>query len=330
MITNSNETEIEVKAEGILTFSQDSDREAQEYIDASSSPNTQRAYGSNFKMFALWCEKYNVASLPASPENIVRYASMLAKEGNAVNTIQLKLTAISQIHEARKHESPCKTAIVRKVMKGIANTIGTRLDKVEPLLTDHFRAISAHLDKEGTIKAKRDKALLLIGFAAARRRSELAAITFEDISFKDDRGVIILIRKSKTDQEGRGVEKAIKLGRVPSTCPVRALREWLEASKIASGPIFVGIMKGGKLREKPMSGQAVANIVKQRCGEVGLDSELFSGHSMRRGFVTQGMQNGVSERTLANMTDHKSLEVLRGYGDSANVWQDNGSDALGL
>lgn len=307
---------------------------AADALEKAHSDNTRRSYAAAWLDFGAWCQVHGRQALPAIPETVADYLASMA-EGYKLGTIRHRLSVINQAHEARGLDAPGKTRLVRSVVRGIANQkagAGEKKRKVEPVLTAHLQAIAAKLDREGTTEAKRDKSLLLIGFAGALRRSELGALTVEDVAFDNGRGVKITIRKSKTDQEGEGQAIGIAAGRNPSTCPVLALREWLDSSGIKSGPIFQSFRKGGSLTGKGLSGEAIRRIIKSRVGVVlGVEeAEEFSGHSLRRGFVSQGVLNGATERGLMKTTRHRSVEVFRGYVKDFGVWADNESGSLGL
>ena len=307
---------------------------AAQALENATSDNTRRSYAAAWSDFVQWCSSNERAFLPASPETVADYLAALA-DGYKLATIRHRASVINQAHEAQGLDAPGKTRLVRTVVRGIANgkaSTGERKRKAEPILTSHLQAIAAKLDRDNTMEAKRDKALLLIGFAGAFRRSELGALSVEDLTFEDGRGVKIAIRKSKTDQAGDGHAIGIASGRTPSTCPVAALRGWLAASGIVSGPVFQSFRKGGHLTGKGLSGESIRKLIKARIGgALGEDfADGFSGHSLRRGFVSQGVLNGATERGMMKTTRHKSVEVFRGYIADFGVWQDNETGSLGL
>ncbi len=302
-------------------------------LESATADNTRRSYAAAWADFVRWCGLNERQALPATPETVADYLAAMA-EGYKLATVRHRLSVLNQAHEAQGLDAPGKTRLVRSVVRGIANqkaSGGERKKKAEPVLTAHLQAIASKLDRKATTEAKRDKALLLIGFAGAFRRSELGALTVEDLNF-EDRGVKITIRKSKTDQAGDGQAIGIAAGRNPSTCPVAALREWLSASGIVSGPVFQSFRKGGKLTGRGMSGEAIRLMIKARIGGALGESfaDVFSGHSLRRGFVSQGVLNGATERGMMKTTRHKSVEVFRSYVKDFGVWQDNETGALGL
>ena len=179
-----------------------------------------------------------------------------------------------------------------------------------------------------TLKGKRDRAILLVGFATGSRRSELVGLAVDDIE-ETPEGLVITIRRSKTDQEGRGIVKGIARGEHPETCPVSALLDWLQAAAITSGPVFRHIGKGGRL-EGQLTAQSVALVIKAACKAARLDATKYSGHSLRAGLVTQAAKNGVAVSDIMRQTGHKSTETVNRYVRKVQVFEDNASARLGL
>lgn len=237
-----------------------------------------------------FCERYGFNPLPATPDTVSRYVAHLATEGKAVSTIRRHLSSISTAHKTADLPTPTTTALVKKTLDGIATTHGTAPNAKKAATCNDLVAMLEHVPN--TLIGIRDRALLLIGFAGALRRSELVGLNVEDIEVTDE-GMILTIRRSKTDQEGQGQRIAIDYGINPATCPVRAYQAWIEASGIDSGAVFRHIDKGGHIRER-LSGYAVAFIVKKYAKEAGLDPDQYAGHSLRSGFATTAARNGVN------------------------------------
>lgn len=175
----------------------------------------------------------------------------------------------------------------------------------------------------------RDRALLLIGFAAALRRSELVALDVDDVTERED-GLVVTLRRSKTDQEGAGAELGVPFGSDPTTCPVRALRRWYEASGIEAGPIFRPVTRHGVIGEARLTDRSVALVVKRTAERAGLDPVQFAGHSLRAGLITSAAEAGVQERHIMAQSRHKSVPVMRRYIRGATLFQDNAAAAVGL
>jgi len=206
---------------------------AQAYARAAKAPATRRGYASDWKTFQQWCERAGVSCLPAAPETVALYIADLA-ESHKPATVSRRMAAIAAAHKACGHQSPAsmRHGAVAAVWQGIKRTHGTAQNAKAPVLVDDLRAMVQKL-RPGLI-GTRDRALLLVGFAGAFRRSELVALDLEDVQFASD-GLVVTLRRSKTDQEGEGRKVGIPYGSNPDTCPVRALRSWLDAAGIESG-----------------------------------------------------------------------------------------------
>ena len=178
------------------------------------------------------------------------------------------------------------------------------------------------------LRDDRDRALLAVGFAGGFRRSELVALEVADLEEVPE-GYRVTVRRSKADQDGRGMTKAIVYGRHDQTCPVRLLRVYLDRAGIGDGPIFRPTTVG-ETRDRVLTGRTVANVVKRAAALVGKEPGSFAGHSLRRGFVTEAARNGASDRAIAKQTGHRSVAVLRGYIEDATVFEDNAVSSLGL
>lgn len=293
------------------------------YLEAEKSDNTRRAYASDWADFHTWCERVNCSSLPAAPIDVARYLAHLADDGLKSSTIQRRAAAIASVHKAAGHEPPTNFEGVKAVMRGIRRRVGRRKRKVKPA-TAHILAAALH-NLPDTLHGKRDRALLLIGFAAARRRSELVAFDVEDIE-RRPRGIVITMRRSKTDQEGEGRELVIPNGK--ELRPVAALDAWLEASGITSGAIFRNIDRHGNIGDR-LSGRAVAEIVKKVLRAAGLEAGAFSGHSLRAGFITDALDNKVDYLKIMKQTLQVKVDTLKEYDRRENDFDDHaGGDFL--
>lgn len=300
--------------------------QARDYAESAKAPNTRRAYQADWRTFTSWCEEHGRVSLPASPDTLILYISVLA-ETRKVSTIQRRLSSISVAHQLAGHASPTHDAHVRTVMQGIRRTKGAAPDAKEPAVTKILRAMVEALPEN--ILGVRDRALLLLGFAGAFRRSELVGLDVADVRETTD-GLVVTLRASKTDQTGEGSKKGIPYGSTPHTCPVRAVRAWKEAADLKDGPLFRPINRHGQVRPQRLSGHAVATIVKRAAKNAGLEPEHFSGHSLRAGLATAAAQAGVSERVIMQQTGHKSLPVLRRYIRDGSLFRENAAAQVGL
>lgn len=299
---------------------------ARGFIDDAKAPATRRAYASDWAHFAAWCARHGHASMPAAPEIVALYIADLAGV-KAPATIQRRLTSISVAHRTAGHETPTRAGVVADTWRGIRRTFGTAQHGKAPARTQEIRAMVATLD-DGPAGA-RDRALLLVGFAAALRRSELVALDVDDVAERED-GLVVTLRRSKTDQEGAGEQLGVPYGSDPATCPVRALRRWLAVSSIDDGPIFRPVDRNGAIAARRLSAQAVALVVKRAAERAGFDPAAFAGHSLRAGLITSAAEAGVQERHIMAQSRHKSVPVMRRYIRGATLFQDNAAASVGL
>jgi integrase len=221
-------------------------------------------------------------------------------------------------------ENPCDSELVRSVLRGIRRVHGTSQRQVDPLLREDVLAIIDGLPD--TIKGVRDRALLLVGFGAALRRGELVSLEVGDVRFVPE-GLILRIRRSKTDQEGAGREIGIPYAR-SRACPVKALRAWLEHSGIDSGRIFRSVAKGGRIQAAGMTAQSVALVVKHYAGTVGLDPARVSGHSLRAGLITSAAKLGISTHKIRQQSGHRSDAMLARYIRDGELFVNNAAGAV--
>jgi integrase len=287
-------------------------------VENSISDNTRRAYQSDLAHFEAWG-----GQLPADPAVVASYIAAHAVT-LSVATLVRRLATISKAHEARGMPNPCRSEIVRATLRGVKRTRGIAQREAKPLLKeDLFRVLDTIGDG---VKGARDRALLLIGFAGGFRRSELCAITCTDIE-RVRQGMIISLRRSKTDQEGAGRKIGIPFGRTRH-CPVVALDHWLTASGIDHGPIFRPVDRHGRVAPERLSGEAVSLIVKERVAAAGIDASGFSGHSLRAGFATSAAQAGVSSLKIRAQTGHASDAMLARYVRDGELFVGNAAGAL--
>lgn len=300
---------------------------ARAYAADARAANTLRAYAVQWKAFASWCTARKVISLPAEGADVAIYLAELADAGRAAAGISLALTAISQQHKIGGLASPRAHPAVIETWKGIRRTIGTAQKQKAPLLVEGLRrAVQALPDGPA---GRRDRALLLLGFAAALRRSELVAIAVEDL-VETREGLELTIRRSKTDQEGKGARVGVPVGSAEITCPVRAVKAWRELSGITTGPLFVAISRWGKLSGQALAPHYIAVMVKRAAAAAGLTVEQLSGHSLRAGFATAAAKAGASERIIMKTTRHRSVAMVQKYIRDADLFADLGASKIGL
>jgi integrase len=301
--------------------------EALDYAREASAQNSRRAYRAAWADFTAWCEAAGRPPLPAAPETVGTFLAARASTHKAAS-LSMRLVAIGQAHRLAGHRLDTGHPAIRETMKGIRRTHGTAPTKKDAAIDAVIRDAVNQLEKQPGLRPLRDRALLLIGFAAALRRSELVALDVTDIAFVAE-GIILTPRRAKTDQEGWAVEIAIPHGRSPRTCPVMALRAWLEAACIKDRAIFRNISRHGRLGDH-LSDQGVALVVKGAVEAAGYDPATFAGHSLRLGFITTAARAGVPEAHIQNQSRHKSLPVLRGYIRRGSLFTENAAAKVGL
>ena len=288
-----------------------------EFVTAAVAENTRRAYRQELEDFHRWG-----GVVPCSPEMLAAY---IADRAGTLSpyTITRRVVGICRAHVSQGLPDPAKNDLVRTVLRGVRRKNGVPQRQVAPLLKQDLLAILPHM--QGT-KGLRDRALILLGFAAALRRSELVALDVQDLQFVKE-GVIVHLRRSKTDQQGEGRKIAVPYGRT-SACPVKAVERWLEHAQITAGPIFRSVGKGGHVGEGRMADQSVALILKAYASLAGLNARNISGHSLRSGLVTSAAQAGVATHKIQQQTGHRSVEMVAKYIRDANLFENNAAGLL--
>ena len=273
----------------------------------SKANNTLRAYQSDFKDFSAFCAKNGFSSIPTQPKIIALYLTNLSKSSK-FSTLKRRIASISVIHKLKGHYLDTKHPIIMENLHGIKRTLGSRQKAKKPILINDLKLIIKAIDENKI----RDKALILIGFAGGFRRSELVSILNEDIEFVPE-GLKILIRRSKTDQSGEGVIKAIPYFDNKEFCPVITLKKYISSkSKVEREEKIFKI-----------SDKSVALIIKKYAEKAGLDASRYAGHSLRSGFATTAAEFGAEERNIMAMTGHKTTQMVRRYIQEANLFKNN-------
>ena len=286
-------------------------------LKSSKASNTLRAYKSDYKDFARFCIKHGFKSMPTDPKVLSLYLTHLSQTSK-FSTLKRRLASISVVHRLSGHYIDTKHPMITENLMGIKRVKGSYQKAKKPILLNDLKSIVNVIDKDKNEKKRsKNRALILIGFAGVFRRSELVAILFEDIDFVPE-GVKIFIKRSKTDQSGEGMTKGIPYFSNSEYCPVISLKNWLEKSEIKSGRIF------------DMSDKNVALTVKKYAAIAGLDSNKYSGHSLRSGFATSTAELGAEERSIMAMTGHKTTQMVRRYIQEANLFKNNALNKIKL
>lgn len=285
---------------------------AKAYAARSMSESTRRVYGTYWRSFTAWSAEHEipVEPLPAAPV-VALYLSECATKGLAIQTMSVALAAICQRYQEAGLASPRGDERVRQTWRGICRTHGRPPVEASPLLPEHIRAICDACKGFGVIGA-RDKALVLVGWSAAMRRAEIAALRVQDVKVTKQ-GMMITIPRSKTDQTGKGAEVAVPREKDASHCPVAAYEDWLRVGGVKSGPIFRAMPRGGVIQTGAMNGQDISRRLKVLCDAAGVDLEHVSGHSLRAGLATSAAAAGKDIRSIQQQTRHASVNMLMRY-----------------
>ena len=293
----------------------------------SKSRNTLRAYQADYKDFSAFCGKNGFSSMPTEPKILSLYLTHLSATSK-FSTLKRRIASISVIHKIKGHYLDTKHPIIMENLHGIKRVKGSHQKAKKPILINELKLIINVIDQylsnnelgavdciipesSKNIRNKiRDKAIILVGFSGGFRRSELVNIDYEDIEFVTE-GVKIFIKRSKTDQSGEGMIKAIPYFDNKSFCPVLALKYWINNSEIKSGKLF------------DISDKSIALIIKKYASLAGLDPNKYGGHSLRSGFATSAAESGAEERNIMAMTGHKTTQMVRRYIQEANLFKNN-------
>ncbi len=302
----------------ILTNIKSLELETIKNLRNSKSSNTLRAYQSDFNDFSVFCIKNGFKQMPTEPKILALYLTDLSSRSK-YSTLKRRLASISILHKMKGHYIDTKHPIIMENLMGIKRLKGSNQKGKKPLLINDLKVLINSIDQstEKVIRKIRDKALVLIGFSGGFRRSELVNIEQEDIEFVLE-GVKIYVKRSKTDQSGEGMVKAIPYFNNDEFCPVIALKNWINSLKKEQKKIF------------DISDKSVALVIKKYAKIAGLDSKKYAGHSLRSGFATSTAESGVEERHIMAMTGHKSTEMVRRYIKEANLFKNNALNKIKL
>ena len=278
-------------------------------LKLSKAKNTIRAYKSDFNDFILFCSKHGMKSLPTEPKIVSLYLTYLSKRSK-YSTLKRRLASINVMHRYKGHYLDTKHPIIVENLLGIKRQIGVHQKAKKPLLFNDLKQLIKAINDSSASEYKklRDKSLILIGFSGGFRRSELVTINRDDVEFVKE-GVKIFVKKSKSDQSGEGMTKAIPFFKYVEYCPVDHLKSWMIENR--DKLVF------------PISDKNVALIIKKHALNAGLDEKKYAGHSLRSGFATSTAEYGASERNIMSMTGHKSVDMVRRYIKEADLFKNN-------
>ncbi len=306
--------------------------QATQYAADSSALNTRRAYRSDWSHFERWCAGVGAEALPASPSTLALYLTAFAPS-HSVSTLARRLASIRSVHR-RADLSPPNSSALHAVWTGIRRRHGRPPEGKRPLLTQDLRLAIGKLPD--TLRGKRDRALLLLGFAAALRRSELSAVEFEgalggNVTFRlVPQGLELHVHRSKGDQTGDGAIIAVPFGSHPETCPVAAVQDWCDSAELVAGPLFRKVSRAGCVGRDALGPQTVANVVKAAAASIGFDDRAFAGHSLRSGLATSAAANDAPALVIQRHLRHAQGDTTARYIRAANRFIDSAGAFAGL
>ena len=302
---------------------------SQAYQDAADAPSTLRAYAADLANYGAWCSAHGFTAMPATPEVVGAYLAA-AGEGYAMPTLRRRVAAIARACGIAGHPLDTKHPAIRETLRGVGRKHGAPARRSAALTTAEVRKLARACGT--TLAGARDRALFLVGFAAALRRSELVGLDVADLDWTED-AVVLQIKRSKTDAEGAGAKVVVSRGRLPETCPVTVLQAWLTQAAINDGPVFRKVNRGGAVEQGRLSTDAVRQVLLKRAALAGVRGawdEPVSPHGLRAGFVTTAYRNGVPDEEIMGHTRHRSLTTMRGYVRRARLGGASPSGKVGL
>lgn len=292
---------------------------ADELIAASRSESTRQAYRSDWQQFTAWCEGHGLDPLSARDEHVAAYVAHLVAQGRKPSTVARAVASLAAAYRLAGHPAPpTSSPVVKLALAGMRRTLGVAPDRARPLSVAEMQQIARAMPD--TLAGVRDRALLLVGFAAALRRSELASLVVGDLAVVRE-GLLVTVRRSKTDQNGEGAVVPVAYAADASCCPVRSWQDWLRRAALVDGPAWRSITRHGNLGDG-LTDRAINDVLLRAARRAGVSTDGLSAHSLRAGYVTSAALAGAPERAIANVSRHKSVPVLRSYVRQATIWQD--------
>ena len=286
------------------------------FREAARSENTRIAYEKGWRCFAAWCRSNDLVPEVTKSEDIVRFLVTMANEGPgggggplALNTLRLYRSGLNDHWRRTGAPSPASANIVDEVLQGLARVLGDTPRRVKALR--EYQIVAMLKSCGGGLHGLRDAAVLSLGFAAALRRSELCYLRTDDLERRGTEGMIVHVRKSKTDPQGAGQRVAVMQGK--AIRPIMHIERWLSASNVSEGFVFQTLLRGGVVSGRPLDPGDVARIVKRHARMIGLDPREYSGHSLRAGFVTCAAVHHARIDKIMEVTRHKNAATLLKY-----------------
>lgn len=294
----------------------------QSLVEASLADNTHRTYASANRLFRSWCTDNRCKALPATAEAVAEYIASLIASGKRGSSVKIHACAIAHLHKSNGHCSPTDSYLVRAVLRGSMRLRGSLVDQKLPVVAADFKNILQHVPD--TLKGLRDRAMLALCFAGALRRSEVAALRLDDITFSE-RGVTICIRKAKTDFQGRGAHVGVPHGGTLQV--VSALRDWLDAANITRGAVFRPVYRN-RVLPRTVEPLLVSRVLKAYLKKAGIDPARYGAHSLRAGFITSAAEAGVNLNRIMEHSRHVDPRNVQEYVRRANLFRDHPGDTF--
>ncbi|MEB0046728.1 MULTISPECIES: site-specific integrase [unclassified Pseudomonas] len=295
--------------------------ELDRYLQAATRDNTRRSYRAAIEHFEVSWGGF----LPATGDSVARY--LVAHAGVlSINTLKLRLSALAQWHNSQGFADPTKAPVVRKVLKGIRALHPAQEKQAKPLQLQHLEQVvvwleqeaqtaKAHDDQPGLLRARRDKALILLGFWRGFRSDELCRVRIEHVQATVGSGITLYLPRSKSDRENLG--KTYQTPALQRLCPVQAYIEWISVAALVRGPVFRGIDRWGNLNEEGLHANSVIALLRQALERAGIPAEHYTSHSLRRGFATWAHQSGWDLKSLMNYVGWKDMKSAMRYVESS-------------
>jgi site-specific recombinase XerD len=322
----------------VATAAGELDRLADVLDSNSIAANTKRGYRSDWTSWLVFCSQQEIQPLPAEPESVRRYLAQLAEVGGRkggklkAKTAERHLAAIAAGHRAANLVFDAAHPLLKKTLNGIRRTYGEAQTGARALRSGDIEAICKIFRLD--LRSVRNKAIILLGFAGGFRRSEIVAFNVEDLDFgKQKDSLVVTLKRSKTDQEGKGRTVAIVAGANPLTCPVAAVKAWLRAAQLedeGNDALFRPVNRWGVTELNRLSDKAVDRIVKWAARVAGLNEDEYSAHSLRAGHVTEALGRGADRSAVKRQTGHASDAMIDRYAREADLFNNNSSGNLGL
>ena len=306
-----------------LTYKKTLEVQTIENIKNSKSLNTNRAYKADYNDFINFCKSNGFEYSNAEIKTISLYLTDLSNRSFKYSTIRRRLASLSLVNKLSGNYIDIKHPLINENLKSIIRKIGSYQKGKSPIILEDLHKIIREIDKNrSNLRKIRDKSIILLGFSGGFRRSEIVSLNIENVEFVNE-GMKIFLQKSKTDQFGQGFLKGIPYFNDQSICSVKSIIKWINILNKKKGPLFRKISKSEKILDNRLTDQTVALILKKYIEKAGLNSSNFSGHSLRVGFATVAASFGADERSIMNMTGHKSATMVRRYIREANLFKNN-------